>query len=163
MQIPIASAFVWAVMIASIVVLYVVVRGLGRRGVYWVVNWFAIVPGSGVFLLAVWLWAQSANRVLVKTTFGTLAVILLASGLFYVKIAALRLYAIVELMFALVMALKGIRDLRSDVLSPDMLAIGSSAYLIIRGLDDLKKDFDERRSRHKQAGAMIYPAATFSR
>src|SRR5215831_1222179 len=67
MQIPVTNAFIWSVMAISIVVLFFVLRALGRIGVYWVFNWFTLMPSSAILIFAAWYWARGADEVLVRT------------------------------------------------------------------------------------------------
>jgi hypothetical protein len=43
------------------------------------------------------------------------------------------------------MAVKTMHDPKSDIPPTDMLTLGTSAYLIIRGMANFKKDLDERK------------------
>jgi hypothetical protein len=111
------------------------------------------MPSSAVLIFAAWYWAHGADEVLVRTVFGTLVVVALASGLFFMKVTNLRAYASLELLFAAGMATKTMHDLKPQMQPSEMLTLGTSAYLIIRGLDNFKKDIDERKKGLRSATA----------
>ena len=145
MQIPLANTFILGVVGVAVVVALLVLRDLGRKGVYWVFSWFALAPSSAILIGGAWIWARTAEPAFVRTLFGTLFVLALARGLFFVKVHHLRTYACMEILFATGMAAKTMHDMKAEIPPVDMLTIGTSAYLVIRGMDNYKKDLDTRK------------------
>ena len=93
---------------------------------------------------------------------GTVVVMVLSCLLFIMKVKALRWYALVELIFALTVSATTLYSL-NDVESPlRLVGIGTAIYLIIRGLDNFKKDLDERlkimKERSAQKTTNVVPA-----
>lgn len=85
---------------------------------------------------------------------GTAAVFLLAAWLFRLKIRRLRWYALLEISFGLVATEQAITRLADRIQPVDVLTLLTSAYLLIRGMDNFKKDMEERKKKvAEQAGS----------
>jgi len=85
----------------------------------------------------------------VRTVFGTLGAIIMAGSLFTMKVRELRTYALVELAFAVILAATTLFRLKNSILFEELLTIGAAIYVMIRGMDNFKKDFDERNAKEK--------------
>lgn len=68
----------------------------------------------------------------------------LAAGLFTIRIHRLRSYAVIEIAFGLATCWDTIARSGNYI---DPLKLGTSVYLMIRGLDNMRKDIDERKRR----------------
>jgi hypothetical protein len=90
-------------------------------------------------------WLQFQTGSLSRIVLGTGLVITLAVVLFIVKIIRLRFYAVIEILFAIFGTVHTMSKLK-DVIEPvELLTIFTAVYLLIRGLDNFKKDLDERK------------------
>lgn len=77
---------------------------------------------------------------------GTILVSSVAGGLFFLKVNYLRIYSLLEISFALTLSARTMWRLGDEIDPMEALEIMTAAYLIIRGLDNFKKDLDTRRS-----------------
>jgi len=85
---------------------------------------------------------------------GLIAIVLIAIQLFRIKLASLRLYAILEVAFGLISAQQTVGKLKDTISPVEALTLFASAYLLIKGMDDYKKDRDERKKKeHPQLEA----------
>ena len=84
-----------------------------------------------------------------RVVFGTLFVAALAGALFVVKDRWLRVYASMEVAFALLFVGHTMRMLGDEIAPLEILQIGAGGYLIVRGLDHFKKGLDARREKEK--------------
>ena len=64
--------------------------------------------------------------------------------MFVVKINALRSYAVIELLFAIAVLVHTIGSITKDADTAQTLALLAGVYLLIRGMDNYKKDRDAR-------------------
>jgi hypothetical protein len=94
-----------------------------------------------------------------KALAGTIVVLLGAILLHKLKLKALKWYAYLELAFAIVITLKTMAGMGYKVGLGDMSALFVSAYLIIRGLDNLHKSMIPAGVPQKPAST---PSYTFS-
>lgn len=77
---------------------------------------------------------------------GTILVSSVAGGLFFLKVSYLRIYSLLEIGFALTLSARTMWNLGDEIDPMEALGIMTAAYLVIRGLDNFKKDLDARRS-----------------
>lgn len=106
---------------------------------------FVIVGFGGA--AAIRGWANAAGRPVVRTVLGTVFIVLLSSGLFFLKVKNLRTYACLEIVFAATVAAQTMYGLRDEIDGLQALGLLTASYLLIRGLDNFKKDLDERRAK----------------
>jgi hypothetical protein len=78
---------------------------------------------------------------------GTFVVLLLSLLLFVAKIKLLRYYAILEGIFAVGVCVQTLSTMRDQIQPAQSFALLTSAYLIIRAMDNFKKDWDARRAK----------------
>jgi hypothetical protein len=107
----------------------------------------ALVGGTGLLWLALlkgWAFADQVPRLLVRTTLGTVLIVGLASALFVLKTHRLRTYAAIEILFAVVLSIGTTYRMGDDVAPFDLAALVAAVYVLIRGMDNFKKDRDER-------------------
>jgi hypothetical protein len=76
---------------------------------------------------------------------GTVLVSSVAGALFYLKVNYLRIYSLFEISFALTLSARTMWRLGDEIDAMEALEIMTAAYLVIRGLDNFKKDLDARR------------------
>jgi len=88
-----------------------------------------------------------------KVIAGTLCVLLGAGILFVFKIRTLRLYAALELIFAVSITIKTIAGLKDAVVPTELLTLLVSAYLVIRGLDNMHKALESRKNQKLSSGS----------
>lgn len=81
---------------------------------------------------------DSTPSALTRVTLGTTALAVVAAALFWVKARSLRTYAIVELVFALIVAGKTMFDLQDFVTPLQAVSLMASVYLMVRGAENLK-------------------------
>lgn len=106
---------------------------------------FVRVTLGPLLALELWRW-QIAFSTLpspkTRVMLGMILVCLLSILLFVLKVKALKLYATVESAFALIVCYKTL-DSMADVVQPvQLLGLFTSAYLIIRGLDNFRKGLE---------------------
>ena len=82
-----------------------------------------------------------------RTVLGTVFILMTAGTLVTVRVKYLRGYAVLEIMFGLAAAVQTMQSLQDTVSPVQLVGIVASVYLIIRGLDNFKKDVDARRER----------------
>ncbi len=81
-----------------------------------------------------------------RTYVGTSFVIAVACGLFALKVLALRIYALIEIVFAIAICLQTMSGMTDVISHVQAFGIATSAYLLVRGLDNFKKGLDERKN-----------------
>jgi hypothetical protein len=117
-------------------------RRLGKRD--------ALTTAVGVLTLIVAVVAyrlpDQQLRTLTRVGGGTILVSSVAGALFFVKVNYLRIYSLLEISFALTLAARTIWRLGDEIDALEGLEIMTAAYLVIRGLDNFKKDLDARRA-----------------
>ena len=115
---------------------------------------YCALLGLALFLaMAVSTLPKLPDTALQRVAVGMVLVAGLSAGMFWVKIRGLRVYAVVEIGFALCVAgqtLYGLGDFIEPVQSLSLLA---SVYLLIRGMDNFKKDLDSRKTTLKSIRA----------
>ncbi len=82
-----------------------------------------------------------------RVVLGTFLIVLLSGILFVVKLRWLRAYAVLELLFAVSVTGGTMYTLGDEIQPVQVLVLPASAYLLIRGLDNFKKDLDERKRK----------------
>jgi len=87
------------------------------------------------------------GRPIARTVLGSVLLLFLSSLLFWLKVTALRIYAYLEMAFALVVSAQSMYSL-GDVVEPIRLfGLLTAIYFMVRGMDNFKKDLDERRKQ----------------
>jgi len=81
---------------------------------------------------------------IVRTGLGTIVVAVVGGAFFFLKVSALRVYSFIELLFAAGLTIFTLDRLHNTATPFEVLSLMSSVYLFIRGMDNLKKDVDER-------------------
>ncbi len=81
-----------------------------------------------------------------KVVTGTVFIAALATILFWLKIKSLLIYAAMEIFAALVLAVHTMAGLRDNVAPIEMLTLLTSAYLVVRGLDNLRNGLKVEKS-----------------
>jgi hypothetical protein len=76
---------------------------------------------------------------------GTVVIVMMAIVFFILKNKLLRLYAVAEITFSLGVAIRTMSELGAEITGFQSLTIFSAVYLLIRGMDNFKKDLDERK------------------
>jgi len=88
-----------------------------------------------------------------KTFFGTMTLLTLAWLLFVLRIKSLYWYAVLEILFGIVVAVHTIRGLGDVVVPSDLLLAGSAMYLLIRGFDNFHTYIAKHRNKlHNSIG-----------
>jgi hypothetical protein len=121
------------------------------------------IIGVGILLVAAavvsYRLPEDQRKTFIRVGGGTILIATLAGSLFAVKVRHLRSYATLELGFAVVLAAHTMWNL-TDVIEPvQALGLLTAAYLIVRGLDNFKKDLDARRSQAE----VNHPVAAIAR
>ena len=107
----------------------------------------ALVALTTTLWIAVWQGWTLADRLptaLPRTVLGTALIVGLGSGLFVLKIRRLRVYAIVEITFAILLSAGTMYRMTDRVAPFELAALMAAVYVLIRGMDNLKKDLDTR-------------------
>jgi hypothetical protein len=110
------------------------------------------VIGLGLpFLIA---WRYDGDKVsipfppAVMTTCAVLMLTTIALVMFYVKLHALRTYAILELLFALGVLVQAVQTIKTNETdAAHTLTLVGGVYLLIRGMDNFNKDRETREAR----------------
>jgi hypothetical protein len=76
---------------------------------------------------------------------AVLMMVTVALVMFTVKVHALRVYAVIELLFAIAVLVQAIGAISKDADTAQTLTLIAGVYLLIRGMDNFKKDMDARR------------------
>jgi hypothetical protein len=102
-----------------------------------------------LFILSEWMetFIPGVSRPLARVLFGTFWVVVLSSGLFTLKVRALRYYAILEGGFAITVCVSSLLSMKDDIQIGQALALLTSAYLVIRAADNFRKDLEERNAK----------------
>ena len=102
----------------------------------------------GIFLGIMFIaWAKAT---VYEQTARIIGIILLALGsglLFWFRRYHLFKYGMVEILFAGIISWKILEPANQSFTKIDMFAMGASAYLIVRGLDNCKKSLEKRKQR----------------
>lgn len=81
----------------------------------------------------------------VRISCAVLMLFTVALIMFLVKIHALRSYAVIELLFAIGVLVHSIESIKDDADTTQTLALLAGVYLLIRGMDNYRKDLDARK------------------
>lgn len=81
----------------------------------------------------------------VRSLFGMVLVGIAAFILFRMKVAWLRGYAVIEMLFASVFSARTLFLLTDQINPVESLTVMAGIYLMVRGMDNFKKDLDERK------------------
>jgi hypothetical protein len=81
-----------------------------------------------------------------KVVTGTVFIATLATALFWVKLKRLLVYAVMEITAALFLAGQTMVRLKDYVALIEMLTLLTSAYLVVRGLDNFRNGITARKS-----------------
>ena len=166
MNIPLTTTSVWTVSLVVLAILIIVnivftwetwrkladLGGVlkGCLGLFLLISTIAELAG---WVGGSWELLPELAGPIVRMVFGTIFVILMAALLFALKVVRLRIYALLEIAFGVTATGQTTYGLK-DVISPiQLLTILTSAYLLIRGLDNFKKDSDARKERKAHARA----------
>jgi len=158
------------VLVATIVLwcsVFLIVVGLeGMVERWWTRKGHASLSGNGFILLAVPFFTagfvalafeEYAGQVptpFLRVVLGTMFVSALAAALFVVKGRWLRVYAAMEIAFALLVVGHTMRLLGDQIAPIETVQLVTGGYLIVRGLDNFKKGLDaakEENGRPKAA------------
>jgi len=90
---------------------------------------------------------------------GGVFVVTVAGLLFSLKVKGLRYYALLEMAFALASSIATLYKMQDQIQLADAAVLGTAIYLLIRGLDNFKKDVDDRKQKAEEA-AKAATAAT---
>lgn len=106
----------------------------------------ALWAGAGLWTLAFWLRPKFGGSVL-SAFAGTVLVLLLGTGLFFLKKYYLKTYALAEIGFALSLVCTTIRRTPSIDDTAGLLAVFAAAYLVVRGLTN----YEEGKKQESQS------------
>ena len=165
-MIPLTDSFVGffrlllqAVALAAMLVLFAVyaqwdpMKGLKprRRAVGFAI-WAAAAFAISVVLS---ITIDHVDRPLARMALGTVIIWMLSALLFFLKVKWLRVYALMELAFATVFCAGSLLNAGDRVSPVQTLGLFAGVYVIIRGLDNFKKDRDARAtSRDRSVSAV---------
>jgi hypothetical protein len=93
---------------------------------------------TGIFGLLLYAGLKALSPLHEKVVTGTVFIATLATVLFWVKLKRLFVYAVMEIAAALFLAGQTMARLKDDVAPIEMLTLLTSAYLVVRGLDNLR-------------------------
>jgi hypothetical protein len=99
--------------------------------------------------------AQRTSGTVLRTTLGTVCVIILAALLFALKLKNLATYALLELMVAITIAARTMNGLADSISPLDLTLILASAYVMIRSFDNLRSVVREEAERNPEFAAAI--------
>ncbi len=122
----------------------------GRLGIISIQEVLRLVVGSGLMGLSYWpimtviSAVKAMPRSTARTVLGTAFVVIAGLLLFAVRVKNLRAYAVVEMVFALIVAAQTMNSLGDTVSPIQLVAVAAAVYLLVRGMDNFKRDWDAR-------------------
>src|ERR1017187_10168004 len=104
--------------------------------------------GAGIF------WTVRDRLLAMPATFqrvvcGSVFILTIAGLLFLLRMKALRSYAVMEISFGLAFSAATLYRMKDQIEVVEATVLGTAIYLLIRGLDNFKKDLDERNKGRK--------------
>jgi hypothetical protein len=119
----------------------------GLKPLPWrVIGGLILIPILAFFVRLVQVYLSSMRSGAARSICGTIVILIVSAILFRVKVTDLRTYAILECAFAMTACFMTMKGMADQVQPVQLLALATSAYLVIRGMDNFKKDLDERKA-----------------
>jgi hypothetical protein len=151
MRIPIDGLLFSLLIVAYVILVVFFVRSVRRRDMNALLMVLAALACMFFFVslgqrVAIEFQASPETAVVSHALIGTPVILLLGALLFFIKVRSLRWYAVLELVFAIVVAAQTIAGFDEQISPTQLLGFMAGAYLVIRGLDNFKKDWDARKA-----------------